>query len=328
MSQRESIVAPPVGFSPDILRQALRTGDGRRRGDSRQARSRAPLARLPAGARPSAHRRRPRRRQDHARAGAGPLGLLPLPPPAVHQRHAAQRRPRRHHLQRPRRGVRIQARPHLHQLPAGRRDQPHHAEDPVRAARSHERKPGHHRRPLAFPAAPLHGDRDAESGRASRHLSAARIAARPLPDAPAHRLSRRGQRARDPAQYSARVARRRPRPAWSPTMSCGCRTPSTASPWTSRWSITCSPSSSGRARTNRWRWASARAARRRSTAPCRRWRWSKAATTPFRTTSSGWPFPLFAHRVVVNTRTALAQRRADVGERIIEEILSQVDVPL
>jgi MoxR-like ATPase len=38
--------------------------------------------------------------------------------------------------------------------------------------------------------------------------------------------------------------------------------------------------------------------------------------------------PLFAHRVVINTRTTLVQRRADSGERIIEEILSQVDVPL
>jgi len=38
--------------------------------------------------------------------------------------------------------------------------------------------------------------------------------------------------------------------------------------------------------------------------------------------------PLFAHRVVINTRTTLVQRRADLGERIIEEILSQVDVPL
>src|SRR5471030_1277802 len=38
--------------------------------------------------------------------------------------------------------------------------------------------------------------------------------------------------------------------------------------------------------------------------------------------------PLFAHRVVINTRNTLAQRRADVGERIIEEILSQVEVPL
>jgi MoxR-like ATPase len=38
--------------------------------------------------------------------------------------------------------------------------------------------------------------------------------------------------------------------------------------------------------------------------------------------------PLFAHRVVINTRTTLVQRRADAGERIIDEILSQVEVPL
>ena len=38
--------------------------------------------------------------------------------------------------------------------------------------------------------------------------------------------------------------------------------------------------------------------------------------------------PLFAHRLVINTRTTLVQRRADVGERIIEEILNQVEVPL
>jgi MoxR-like ATPase len=38
--------------------------------------------------------------------------------------------------------------------------------------------------------------------------------------------------------------------------------------------------------------------------------------------------PLFAHRIVLNTRNSLVQRRADMGERIIEEILSQVEVPL
>jgi MoxR-like ATPase len=38
--------------------------------------------------------------------------------------------------------------------------------------------------------------------------------------------------------------------------------------------------------------------------------------------------PIFAHRVVVNTRTALAQRRSDLGDRIIEEILSLIEVPL
>jgi MoxR-like ATPase len=38
--------------------------------------------------------------------------------------------------------------------------------------------------------------------------------------------------------------------------------------------------------------------------------------------------PVFAHRVVVNTRVALAQRSGDLGERILQEILSLVDVPL
>lgn len=38
--------------------------------------------------------------------------------------------------------------------------------------------------------------------------------------------------------------------------------------------------------------------------------------------------PVFAHRVVVNTRSALLQRRTDSGDRIIEEILTQVEVPL
>ena len=38
--------------------------------------------------------------------------------------------------------------------------------------------------------------------------------------------------------------------------------------------------------------------------------------------------PVFAHRVVVNTRTAIAQRRSDLGDRIIEDILNQVDVPV
>jgi MoxR-like ATPase len=38
--------------------------------------------------------------------------------------------------------------------------------------------------------------------------------------------------------------------------------------------------------------------------------------------------PIFSHRVVIDPRTTLVQRRADVGERAIEEILNQVDVPL
>src|SRR4051812_44053572 len=38
--------------------------------------------------------------------------------------------------------------------------------------------------------------------------------------------------------------------------------------------------------------------------------------------------PLFAHRIVINTRATLAPRRIDSGERIVEEILNQVEVPL
>jgi len=38
--------------------------------------------------------------------------------------------------------------------------------------------------------------------------------------------------------------------------------------------------------------------------------------------------PVFAHRVVVNTRAALAQRRSDLSDRILDEILGQIEVPL
>ena len=38
--------------------------------------------------------------------------------------------------------------------------------------------------------------------------------------------------------------------------------------------------------------------------------------------------PVFAHRVVINTRVALAQRASDLGDRILQEILTQIEVPL
>jgi len=38
--------------------------------------------------------------------------------------------------------------------------------------------------------------------------------------------------------------------------------------------------------------------------------------------------PVFAHRVMVNTRVAIAQRSAEVAEKILSEILTLVDVPL
>jgi MoxR-like ATPase len=38
--------------------------------------------------------------------------------------------------------------------------------------------------------------------------------------------------------------------------------------------------------------------------------------------------PVFAHRVMVNTRMAIAQRSAEVAEKILAEILTLIDVPL
>ncbi|MGA2275878.1 MAG: MoxR family ATPase [Bryobacteraceae bacterium] len=38
--------------------------------------------------------------------------------------------------------------------------------------------------------------------------------------------------------------------------------------------------------------------------------------------------PVFAHRVVIDTRNTLVERRLEAGERIIEQILTQVEVPL
>jgi len=38
--------------------------------------------------------------------------------------------------------------------------------------------------------------------------------------------------------------------------------------------------------------------------------------------------PVFAHRLVINTRAALTQRGSEAGSRILEEILTLVDVPL
>jgi len=37
--------------------------------------------------------------------------------------------------------------------------------------------------------------------------------------------------------------------------------------------------------------------------------------------------PVFAHRVVINTRVALAQRASELSERVLKEILAQVEVP-
>lgn len=38
--------------------------------------------------------------------------------------------------------------------------------------------------------------------------------------------------------------------------------------------------------------------------------------------------PVFAHRVAVNTRVALTRRSTELSERILQDILTLVDVPL
>jgi hypothetical protein len=38
--------------------------------------------------------------------------------------------------------------------------------------------------------------------------------------------------------------------------------------------------------------------------------------------------PVFAHRVAINARASMAQRSAEVAEKILGEILTLVDVPL
>ena len=38
--------------------------------------------------------------------------------------------------------------------------------------------------------------------------------------------------------------------------------------------------------------------------------------------------PIFGHRVVVSARAAMVQKKSDLGDRIVGEILQHVDVPL
>ena len=168
--------------------------------------------------------------------------------------------------------VRIQAGADLQQFSAGRRDQPHHAEDAVRAARSDERErrsriDGHsHSLPRPFMVIATqnpvehHGTYPLPESQLDRFLMRLRIG---YPDAASERQILRNserQSARRPA--SGLVAE-------DVVATAGCGPARRGGRDAS--SITCSPSWSGPATTNRWRSASARAARRRCTAPCRRW---------------------------------------------------------
>ena len=199
--------------------------------DSRQTGGGQALLGLPAGARPPADRRR---------AGVGKTTLaqalarsvscrfhrlqftsdmLPSDVLGVTIYNAQTRKPS------------VQARPGVQQFPAGRRNQPHDPEDAIGAARSHERKPGHHRRPFACAPAAVHGDGHAEPGGAPRHVSAAGEPARPLSDATAHRLPGR-RREREIVRGRAELRRQNFGPDCGPRTCCNCRTRLDASPWT------------------------------------------------------------------------------------------------
>src|ERR1035438_8633282 len=130
----------------------------------------------------------------------------------VHQRHVALRRAGYLDLLRHRAKIRIQAWPRLRQRAVSRRNQPHHSEDAVRPARSHERGPGHRRRALVSTATTLLSVGHAESHRAPRNLSVAGVATRSFPDANSQGISRRQRRARDLARRSRRSPTRKPAP--------------------------------------------------------------------------------------------------------------------
>jgi len=38
--------------------------------------------------------------------------------------------------------------------------------------------------------------------------------------------------------------------------------------------------------------------------------------------------PVFAHRVIINARTSMTQRSTETAERILQDILTLVDVPV
>src|SRR2546422_484592 len=101
------------------------------------------------------------------------------------------------------------ARAGLHERPPRGRDQPRAAEDPIRAARGDAGTTSHPGgRDVSIGPAVLR-DRDAESDRARRHLSAPRGAGRPVPAEDRCRLSDAGAGDRSPRASTEATRRRR-----------------------------------------------------------------------------------------------------------------------
>ncbi len=129
---------------------------------------------------------------------------------------------------------------------ARRRGQPRDAEGAERAARGDGGAPGHRRRPHPPAAGAVLRRRDAEPELPARHLPAAGVAARPLPDAHRARLPGGGARTRAAARprpaRAARPASRRcstRRSCWRCRRTCPrCTSPSRCSTTSRRWCAT------------------------------------------------------------------------------------------
>ena len=149
-----------------------------------------------------------------AHALATSLGLA-FPAHPVHQRPAARRHHRRLHLQPGHRRLPVPRRSDLQPGRAGRRGQPRDAQGAKRAARGDGGAPGDDGGRDAASARAVLRDRDAESLVPGRHVPAAGVAARPLPDAHPPGLPRRRGGARAAAGGGpARPARGAQARAW------------------------------------------------------------------------------------------------------------------
>ena len=122
----------------------------------------------------------------------------------VHARPAAQRCDRAQLLQPEDAGVRVPPRPGLQPGAAGRRDQPRHPAHAIGAAGGDAGAPGDRGRPDLSAAPAVPGAGHPEPHRAGGHLSAARGAAGPLPDAGQAGLSHRRAGGGHPVALPAR----------------------------------------------------------------------------------------------------------------------------
>ncbi len=183
-----------------------------RRGDLRPGHRGRARAGHRAVRRPCAAGRRARPRQDQAGRDHGHRARPRRPPRPVHARSDAVRHSRHRGAGgKPGRQAQLplHRRPGVRAIADGRRDQPRLAAHAVGAAAGDAGAARDRRRraPRSAQAVPRAGD--AEPARAGRHLSAARSAARPLPDGSRRRLSRPRRRAQNPVRHHRR--RRDPR---------------------------------------------------------------------------------------------------------------------